>query len=116
MADSEQTQVIMRADDPLRADVPLPELADLINEAHERVEGAIRSGLEFARQAGELLQQAKAQVPHGRWTAWIENNCQISLRTAQGYMRLARRWDELVGTNPQRVALLSLREALRLLT
>jgi len=86
-------------------------LADDINREHERARACVAQGLEHAKRAGELLQQAKATLPHGDWLTWLREHCEVSERTAQGYMRLARCWPQLEA-NPQRVADLSLREAL----
>jgi len=92
----------------------LSDLAQAINREHAEVTAAAQRGLEHARRAGELLDQAKAQVGHGGWLPWLEANCEVSARTAQAYMRVARRWAELAG-DAQRVADLSFREALKIL-
>ncbi len=68
----------------------LPELADGINTEHEAARGAFQKGFEHALKAGDLLLQAKAQVEHGQWLPWLGTNCNVSQRTAQLYMRVAR--------------------------
>ncbi len=83
--------------------------ADEINAAHIEAEKHIKTAVANAIRCGELLLKAKAELPHGEWHGWIEENVKFSLRTAQGYMRLA-------GLNQQRatrVAHLSLRQALK---
>lgn len=93
----------------------LPAVADLavqINTEHERAFGKAREALEHARRAGELLLQAKAAVDHGQWLPWLAANVAFSERTAQGYMRLAARWDTLQ-TKSATVADLGLRDALK---
>jgi hypothetical protein len=97
----------------VRPAVPVS-LAAAINEAHRRVEESARAGAEHARQAGELLLQAKAQVEHGAWLPWVKANCQFSERTARAYMRMASNWP-VIEANRQRAADLSMREALKLL-
>jgi hypothetical protein len=92
----------------------LPDLAERINAEHEQAEAGLRAGLLHARNAGELLIQAKAQVPHGGWLPWLAENVCFSERTAQAYMRVARRWEELQ-SNPQRVADLPFRRAVEAL-
>jgi len=62
--------------------------------------------------AGDLLTQAKAQVPHGQWLPWLAEHCAIAERTAQAYMRVARSLDRLDDAKAQRVADLSFRNAL----
>jgi hypothetical protein len=88
-------------------------LATHINEEHRRCEAAFRSGLEHALKAGELLLEAKDGVPHGSWEAWLADNFEGSLRTAQIYMRVARARKQFEDPKTQRVADLSLREAIK---
>ena len=75
----------------------------------------MRRGVEHAIRAGELLIEAKAQLKHGEWLPWLENNCTMSERTAQLYMRLAQRRPELEASNPQGIADLTLEGASGLL-
>ena len=86
----------------------LASLAEQINLEHVAVGQSLTEGLEHARRAGELLLKAKALVSHGDWLPWLAANCTASERSAQGYMRIARRYSELAEGNPQRVADLSL--------
>lgn len=86
------------------------ELVAEINEAHRACEVAVRSAVGHAIRAGELLIEAKSHVPHGAWGPWLAENFEGSERTAQAYMKLARDRHQL---NPQRVADLSIRGALR---
>ena len=93
--------------------VKLENLATEINAAHALVEGYIRAATPHAVRAGELLEKAKASIPHGEWGPWLEKNCTFSERTAQTYMRLARELPKLDPAKAQRVADLPLREAMR---
>jgi hypothetical protein len=92
----------------------LAELAAQISDQHRLCVEATSTALEHARRAGELLVAAKERAGHGQWLPWLKANCPFSERTAQGYMRVAREWPRLQ-SNPQRVADLSYRDALRLL-
>ncbi len=92
----------------------LAELAGRINAEHQQAETALRSGLEHARRAGELLIEAKGQCPHGRWLPWLEANVTFSPRTAQAYMRVADRWEELQA-KAQGLAHLTFEDGLKLL-
>jgi Protein of unknown function (DUF3102) len=56
---------------------------------------AASAALEHARKAGELLEQAKAQLTQSQWLPWLKEHCQFSERTAQNYVRVAREWTEL---------------------
>lgn len=76
----------------------LPVLADIaasINNVHREVLGMKRRALEHARMAGTLLRQAKDEIGHGGWLDWRNANLEFSERTAQVYMRIAEKWDEL---------------------
>ncbi len=88
-------------------------LATRINEEHRRCEAAFRSGVEHALKAGELLIEAKDRVPPDSWGAWLADNFEGSARTAQAYMRVARPRKQFEDPKTQRVADLSLREAIK---
>jgi hypothetical protein len=88
----------------------LTSLASAINAEHDAALHAAMTAIEHARRAGALLIDAKDQLPHGSWLPWLAEHCPtISVRTAQGYMRLAR-------ADAQRVAHLTVRDALALLS
>ena len=44
-----------------------------------------------AMAAGDLLIEAKAQLKHGQWLPWLAKHCVISERTAQLYVKLAKK-------------------------
>ncbi|MDP2957312.1 MAG: DUF3102 domain-containing protein, partial [Longimicrobiales bacterium] len=73
----------------------LPTLAAEIVREHEAAASAAQSALSHARRAGELLIEARRQVGHGGWTAWLKENFPASDRTARLYMQVARWWPEL---------------------
>lgn len=87
----------------------LDDLAGRIRAEHEQVGTALRITLGRAIHCGELLIEAKAQVPHGGWLPWLKEHCAMTERTAQGYMRVARERDRL---NTQSFADLGVGEAL----
>lgn len=93
-------------------------VATQINEAHQAACNAAQSAIEHARRAGDLLMEAKAQIPHGEWLPWLAEHCPtVPERTAQAYMRIASRWPELeAAANTQRVTYLPIRQALALLS
>jgi hypothetical protein len=93
--------------------VPSSRLADLaarIKVEHAACVAAVKKSAEHAMAAGDALTEAKAQLKHGEWLPWLKSHCEISERTAQVYMRLARKRAE-IETNPQHAADLSLRAA-----
>lgn len=65
-------------------------IAAQIREKHSACVALVISTAEAAAEVGRLLLEAKAQVGHGGWAPWVADHCGFSLRTAQGYMRLAR--------------------------
>jgi 16S rRNA G966 N2-methylase RsmD len=94
----------------------LDDLAVAVMAEHEACHRAVADALEHARRCGELLVQAKREVAYGEWLPWLAVHCPtVAPTTAQNYMRVASRWPELMAKT-QRVADLSLRQALKLLT
>ena len=53
------------------------------------------AGREHYRRAGEMLIEAKDQVAHGGWSRWLAKYFDLSMRTAQDYMRWAREYDQM---------------------
>jgi hypothetical protein len=93
---------------------PLDELAAELKREHEACEGAFQKGLEHALRCGELLLEAKDQAPHGQWELWLMANFAGSLRTARGYMQLARNRERL-DLERRSVAVLGIGQALKAL-
>ena len=69
--------------------------ADKINSLHQEIEAALTKSLENAIEIGRLLSQAKAEIPHGQFTGWLEENCTFSGRTARRYMKLFDNRDKI---------------------
>jgi hypothetical protein len=69
----------------------LDELASQIRAKHAAAEVAAKSTIMHAMDAGDLLLKAKQKInQHGMWLPYIIEQCRMSPRTAQVYMRLAR--------------------------
>jgi hypothetical protein len=69
-------------------------------KAQEIAESANLSALAHAKEAGELLLRAKAELKEregsrGRWIPWINQHCTVAERTAQQYMAVAKHWEIL---------------------
>jgi Protein of unknown function (DUF3102) len=92
----------------------LADLAARIRAEHEATAIAMRRGVEHAMAAGTLLIEAKAQLDHGQWLPWLAEHCAMSERTAQLYMRLAKRRPELEA-KAQCIADLTIQDAAKLL-
>jgi len=86
---------------------PLKVLVPLIKEEIELGDAA---GLEHYRLAGEMLIEAKTQVEHGQWSAWLSRNFKLGQETARTYMKLV---PALEAQNPAAAGFSSMREALR---
>lgn len=65
-------------------------LAREINDAQREIEYAAKSMLFEARRAGLALIEAKKQVGHGHFKAWVEANCRVSYNQARKYMQVAK--------------------------
>jgi hypothetical protein len=91
----------------------LADLRDRFKIEHAAVIGALRNSLNCAMAAGDILLEAKLRLKHGQWLPWLET-CDISERTAQRYMRLARNRPE-IESNPTPVSGLGIKGALTLL-
>jgi Protein of unknown function (DUF3102) len=101
--------------DSLNRSNSLAVLAARIRDEHEATAIALKRGIEHAFTAGELLIEAKAQVPHGQWLPWLRDHCQVSERMAQRYIRLAQH-REVIEANTTPLSDLTLNGALALLT
>ena len=66
-------------------------------------------------EIGNLLIQAKKQVPHGEWRNWLADNIDFSIRTADRFMKCAERfsnWTPASNLNSsQMFELLALKQA-----
>ena len=71
---------------------------------------AKRKGGEAILTIGRCLMEAKEMLPHGEWLPWLNEQVELSERTAQKFMRLAREW-----SNPSALADLGATKALMLL-
>jgi hypothetical protein len=65
---------------------PLKVLVPLIKE---ELAAGERAGLEHYRRAGEMLIEAKEQMPYGNFSKWLSTNFALSRATAYIYMGLA---------------------------
>ena len=74
---------------------PLNELRLEINAEHTLAEGAAVTALGHAKRTGELLVEAKNQIPHGDWLQWLAANCEVSPRQAQRYIKVATNWERI---------------------
>jgi Protein of unknown function (DUF3102) len=90
-------------------------LAERINAEHRACETAVNSALTHAMNAGGMLSEAKASLPHGAFGPWLKENFAGSDRTARAYMRVHSHREELEAKR-QSSATLSLDGALKALS
>ena len=75
-----------------------PETGVAVNEIktlHDEIAGHFKQSLEKAIRIGQLLSEQKAELPHGKFTGWINSNLPFTDRTARNYMRLYSNQDKL---------------------
>lgn len=64
-------------------------LAELANDAGERAQSVAKQAVQHAILAGNALNAAKHQIPHGEWMAWLKVHWNYSQDWANKLMRLA---------------------------
>lgn len=96
-----------------KADRPIAELVAYIKAEHAACEQSVKAGLVHALNVGQVLNQIKPRLGHGKWGDWLKANIPFSERTARYYMHLDRDRDKL--GNSATVAVLGYREAIELL-
>ena len=67
----------------------LEQLAERANQAHTQAIATAQNAVEHALAAGQALLEAKKRCQPGAWHVWLTKHFRGSIRTAQGYMRLA---------------------------
>jgi hypothetical protein len=77
------------------AAMDLAALAREINKAHRAFGAAVRRSLRYALRAGQALRVVKARLPHGAFGRWVEENAEVSHRSASRYMLVVDRWQRL---------------------
>ncbi len=93
----------------------LADLAARIRIEHEATDAALKSSVEHAMAAGDLLIEAKGQVKHGQWLPWLTDHCAMSERTAQLYMKIAKNRETIESQIRNGVADLTLGQAAALM-
>jgi len=60
------------------------------NRLHREIQSLEVDAKNKAAQIGEMLIAKKANLKHGEWKQWIEDNCEFNERTARKYMQIAK--------------------------
>lgn len=66
-----------------------------IRHLHEQFIDSLKRSLDYGMKIGELLTEQKADLNHGQFGIWIDENLPFSRRTAQNYMKIFRERDQL---------------------
>lgn len=61
-----------------------------IQAHHDAAHTAADTAIEHAKEAGRLLLEVKASLPHGAFSKWVADNLTVSQRQAQRYMAAAQ--------------------------
>lgn len=64
-----------------------------IKRLHDELTG--KTALQKAQRIGQLLDQVKRGIAHGKWLPWLEKHCNFSRQTAKNYMAVWEYRDEL---------------------
>ena len=72
-------------------DRSMPDRIRIIREYHARAITRMAQGGLYAILTGFELLVARAQVGHGDWERWVEDNCPFSYRSAHRYCQAAER-------------------------
>jgi hypothetical protein len=90
------------------------ELATRIKSAHADVMKTRRDVVRKAIDLGADLIAAKKQVGHGKWLPYLKDNCKLSDKTAQDYMKVSANKERVEGwLKSEPSADLGLKEVLR---
>ena len=100
----------MMAKKPLPAVPAWQQMADDANDYAADAERQLRSAVDSARFAGDLLFAIRKQVGHGNWGSWLKQHWNHSDRVAQKYMQIALNWNLIEDKSPK-----SINHALQLL-
>ena len=65
-------------------------LAHEINEHDKSQSACVAKGAMHAIRIGQLLIEAKRVVPHGAFSDWVKSNTNVTQRSCQRYMTIAR--------------------------
>jgi hypothetical protein len=95
---------------PLPAVPAWQQMADDANDYASDAERQLRSAVDSARAAGDLLLKIRKQIGHGGWGDWLKQHWNHSDRVAQKYMQIALNWSLIEDKSPK-----SINHALQLL-
>jgi hypothetical protein len=84
--------------------------AAAVKALHQKVQGALKSSLQYARQAGEKLAKVSAVKTSYDFVKWVTKEVGISESTAYCYIRVFKHWHEVKDAENYVAALKALRK------
>lgn len=90
----------------------LAEIANKIKGHSQRMRAIGAMALTTARNTGDLLIEAKSKLPHGQFSRWIDEHCEITARYAQISMQISENWSLIADQMRNNFAFDSINEAL----
>lgn len=107
----------LRAAGLAQGKVTLKTAAETVNHLHSEATNLCKAGLIKAKEAGGVLKEAKDAIKYGAFEAWVNSECDFSVRTARRYMSIYENWDRLVeGMGPGQMSIVTLEDGIAKLT
>jgi hypothetical protein len=100
---------------PVIPDDPLMALAIQIKAEVALVGESMHHALQHAKHVGELLLEVKRKIMHGGWLKWVKDNCDVSERMAEHYVKIAKNWTRLEKAHSKSISDLTISKAIKLL-
>lgn len=88
-------------------------LIESIRREHKAAQSSMKDALLHAIATGQLLAEAKTQIKHGEFKAFIADNFEFSYRSAASYMKVARNYLALNAEERARLESMSYADAIR---
>lgn len=76
--------------EPVMLNLPITTVAQEMNLLHHKIKSAQVSAKDMAAELGEILINKKANLKHGEFKSWVEDNCEFSYAAANQYMKVAK--------------------------
>ncbi|TGK36293.1 DUF3102 domain-containing protein [Leptospira andrefontaineae] len=76
-------------------DIVVDSAAKDLNALHQSILTSGKNMVKFAIEAGEILTKKKAELKHGEFLPWVEENLTFKIRTAQRYLKIYESRDSI---------------------
>lgn len=75
--------------------ITMKDAATELDRLHSQIENKLRSTVQDAIRAGEILTQVKERLGHGEFLPWLNSSCSFSQRTAYNYLSVYSHSDKI---------------------